>query len=53
MPADARIAALVFVVPITVAVCILAVESESYSALLVVGQHSAATSGHDGGADDR
>jgi hypothetical protein len=53
MPADTRIAALVFVVPFTVAVCTLAVDSESYSALLVVDQHSAPMSGHDGGADDR
>lgn len=46
MPADTRFAALVFVVPFTVAVCIVAVESEpasgaSFTGFLVLSQNSA------------
>jgi hypothetical protein len=53
MQVSTRIAALVFVVPFTVAVCILAVESETYSAVLVVGQHSAPMHGPERSSDDR
>jgi len=44
MPTDTRIAAVFFVVPFTVAVCIVAVEtdlasSDSFTALLVLSQN--------------
>lgn len=45
MPADTRIAAVVFVIPFTAAVCIVAVESElasgvSFTGFLVLSQSS-------------
>lgn len=45
MPPDTRIAAVVFVIPFTVAVCIVAVESEltsgvSFTGFLILSQNS-------------
>lgn len=53
MPANTRIAALRFVLPFTVSVCIVAVESEIYSVFLVISQRSGSSSRSERGFDDR
>lgn len=58
MPADTRFAAVVFVIPFTVAVCIVAVESElstggSFTGFLVLSQNSASPEDSPEGSNDR
>jgi hypothetical protein len=53
MQVNTRIAALFFVVPFTVSVCIVVVESEVYSALFVISDRAADQGAFEEGADDR
>lgn len=58
MPVDTRIAAVVFVIPFTVAVCIVAVESElstgaSFTGFLVLSQNSASPEDSPEDSNDR
>ncbi|MGH9352373.1 MAG: hypothetical protein ACRD2G_09460 [Terriglobia bacterium] len=57
MPADTRIAALVFVVPFTIAVCIVAVETElsasaSFTGFLILARNFTQPEDHPEDRDD-